>query len=408
MLVLMGLTAFAALATGFPLYHRLFYLFGLVLILSFVWNWVSLRSLDVSAERRSRRVRVGDNVDDRITVRNLSVLPKPVLEVEDITDLPGYSTGMAVGFFSQGSHSWRTETPARKRGVYTLGPVRVSNTDPLGLFSRQRLFGGTDSLVVYPRIFDVPGFAIPGSYLSGEGSSRKRTHDLTPHAASVREYSSGDSISRIHWNSTAKMGRLMSKDFDLGRSSDVWLIVDLCRDFQAGELDESTDEYAVSIAASLAKRYLEGQLPLGLIAYGDRRYFLSADSGAGQFDRVMEFLAMSKAEGTVPLEDALPREEELWGYNSSLIVITASHDPQWVTALRELTRRRSSVAVILLDARSFGGIYDTLDVVPELYTVGIPPHVVRRGDNIPMALSKVYTSPGLAVAEHLEEMEVAP
>ncbi len=44
----------------------------------------------------------------------------------------------------------------------------------------------------------------------------------------------------------------MSKEFDLGLSSDVWLLVDLHRDVQAGELEDSTDEYAVSIAASLA------------------------------------------------------------------------------------------------------------------------------------------------------------
>ena len=120
----------------------------------------------------------------------------------------------------------------------------------------------------------------------------------------------------------------MSKQFDLSTSSDVWLFVDLFRDMQAGEMEDSTDEYAVSIAASLARKYLATQLPLGLVAYGDKRYFLSPATGAGQFDRVMETLAASKAEGSVPLESALAREEELWGYQSSLVVITSSHRRQ--------------------------------------------------------------------------------
>ena len=244
---------------------------------------------------------------------------------------------------------------------------------------------------MYPQTHDIPSFAIPSAYLSGESSARRRSHDLTPHAASVREYAFGDSISRIHWNSTARLGKLMSKEFDLGLSSDVWLLVDLHRDVQAGDLDESTDEYAVSIAASLAGKYLDAQLPAGLVAYGDQRYMLQAETGAGQFDRIMEFLAMSKAEGDTSLEQLLPMEEQLWGYHSALVVITSSHHLEWVSALKELTRRRVRIAVILLDGQSFGGMFDTMSVIPELYDVGISPYVVRQGDSIPVALSRTYT-----------------
>lgn len=398
MIGLIAFTLFTGMATGFGLFFRLIYILALTVALGFVWNWFNLRGLEVTVERRSRRVRVGDDVEERITVRNRSNLPKPVLEVEDLTDMPGYSNGRAISLTTKGFRSWRSMTPARKRGVYTLGPVRVSNTDAFGLFERERNFGGTDTLVVYPRTHDIPGFAIPSAYLSGESSARRRSHDLTPHAASVREYAFGDSISRVHWNSTARLGKLMSKEFDLGLSSDVWLLVDLHRDVQAGELDESTDEYAVSIAASLARKYLDAQLPAGLVAYGDRRYMLQAETGAGQFDRIMEFLAMSKAEGETPLERALPREEQLWGYHSSLVVITSSHRLEWVTALRELSRRRVRIAVILLDGQSFGGMFDSMAAVPRLYDAGIAPYVLRQGDSIPVALSRPYTMPGAAEA----------
>jgi uncharacterized protein (DUF58 family) len=191
----------------------------------------------------------------------------------------------------------------------------------------------------------------------------------------------------------------MSKQFDLSTSSDVWLFVDLFRDIQAGEMEESTDEYAVSIAASLAKKYLGAQLPLGLVAYGDKRYFLSPDTGPGQLDRVMETLAASKAEGDVPLETALAREEELWGYQSSLVVITSSHRRLWVTALEELTKRRVSIAVVLVDGRSFGGVFHTLDVVSHVYDAGVTPYVVSMGDDMAEAMRRPYTVPGLGVSE---------
>jgi len=392
-------------ATGFGLFYRLFYILGLTLILGYLWNLISVQSLEVSVDRRSRRVRVGDNVEERLTIRNLSALPKPTLEVEDLTDLPGYSSGMAVSLPTKGFRSWRTQMPARRRGVYTLGPVRVSNTDAFGIFRRERFFCDTDQLIVYPRTHYIPEFAIPAADLSGDSSTRRRSHDLTPHASSVREYAFGDSISRVHWSSTAKLGKLMSKEFDLGQSSDVWILVDLHRDVQAGELEESTDEYAVSIGASLSRKYLEAGLPVGLIAQGDQRYFLPADTGTGQFERILEFLALSKSEGSVALESVLAEEEQLWGYHSSLIVITPSNRPDWVTALRELMRRRVRVAVVLIDGASFDGFFNTEDVVPHLYVAGIPPYLIRKGDDIPVALSRVYTSAEIEEAQPLAATE---
>jgi uncharacterized protein (DUF58 family) len=395
-LALIAFTLFTGMATGFALFFRLIYILGLTMILGFIWNWFNLLGMEVTIDRRSKRVRVGDEVEERIKVRNRSNLPKPVLEVEDLTDMPGYSNGQAISLPSRGFRSWLSTAKARKRGIYTLGPVRITHTDPFGLFKRERNYGGTDTLLVYPQIHDIPGFSIPSAYLSGESTARRRSQNLTPHAASVREYAFGDSISRIHWNSTARLGKLMSKEFDLGQTSDIWLLVDLHRDVQAGELDESTDEYAVSIAASLARKYLDAQLPAGLIAYGDQRYMLPAEAGSGQFDRIMEFLAMSKAEGDTPLEQLLPQEEQLWGYHSSIVIITSSHHFEWITAVKELARRRVKIAVVMLDGQSFGGMFDTMAVVPELYYAGVAPFVVRKGDSIPVALSRTYTVPDAA------------
>ena len=347
-----------------------------------------MRGLEVSVERRTKRARVGDDVEERLTVRNASAFPKSPLEVEDVSDMPGYRNGRAINLPSKGFRSWRSLAPARKRGVYKLGPVRVSGGDPFGLFATERDFGGQDDLIVYPRVHDLPGFAVPAGFLTGESSARRRSHDLTPHAASVREYAFGDSLSRIHWNSAARTGRLMSKEFDLGLASDVWIVVDLHRDVQAGELEESADEYAVSIAASLARKFLSAQLPVGLVAHGDERYLLPADAGAGQSERILDVLARSKAEGSTPLEDVIAREEQAWGTHSSVAIITPSHRPAWTTAVRELGRRRVNVTAILVDGESFGGMFRTMDAVAPLHEAGVVPYAVRMGDSIPLALSR--------------------
>ncbi len=392
-LALAGVTVYTGLSTGFGLFFRLLWILGLTAVASFVWTWLGVAWLEITVDRRTRRAHVGETVEERITVRNKGRLPKPLLEIDDLTDLPGYSSGLVTSLPSGGSRIWRTAIPARKRGVYFLGPVRAVSADVFGLFRRERRFGDSDSLVIYPRVHDVTGFQIPTAHLSGYNTTRRRSHDLTPHAASVREYTFGDSISRVHWNSTARLGKLMSKEFDLDRSGDIWILVDLHRDVQAGELDESTDEYAVSIAASLARRYLDSGLPVGLVAYGDKRYFLTPEAGSAQFDRILEFLAMTKAEGTVHLSDVLAAEETVLAYNAALVVITPSHRSDWPMALRELTRRRVRIAVTLIDGNSFGGYFDTTATLPALEASGIPVYMVRRGDHIPAALSHTHVRP---------------
>ena len=368
-----------ASATGFDLFLRLAYILALAAIISFWLNWSTMRGLSVTVDRRTRRASVGDTVEERITVRSSGSLPRGILEVKDMTDMPGFVGGAALSVPGNGFRSWLVQAPARKRGMYTLGPVQITNSDPFGLFQRELQMGSTAPLTVYPRVVRLPTFVLPPADLTGESSLQKRTHDLTPHASSVREYAFGDSLSRIHWNSTARLGRLISKEFDLGRASDVWVVLDLQRDVQAGELEESTDEYGVTAAASVSQKYLGAELPVGLIAHGDRSYHLPAETGPGQMDRLMDMLATCRAEGGVPLAEALARDEGLWSHFTSLVVVTSSHLTDWVVALRELSKRRVQVAVLFVDSRSFGGYFETDPVLEALELEGIVTYLIRQG-----------------------------
>lgn len=384
--VLAVVTTVTGMATGFGLFYRLLYLLIGTATVGYAWNWLSMRKLGASAERGTRQALVGDLIKEEITVRNGSPVPKHALEVRDLTNMPGHAGGNVVSLYGGNTQTWPMEIRARKRGAYSLGPVEIANGDPFGLFRRERRFGNPEDVLIFPRTHSLPEFEIPPADISGDSSVRRRSHTVTPHASSVRDYAPGDSLSRVHWASSARMGKLMSKEFDLGRAAEVWVVVDLEEGTHAGEFEESTDEYAVSIAASLAKRYLEANLPVGLLAYGDERYFLAAETGTGQYQRVMEYLALSKAEGTTPLEENLPHDEPLWTHLSTVIVITSSPRVEWTTALRAMMRRGIKLVVVLVDAASFGADFNTTEVLAPLAESGLAAYVVGKGDDISTAL----------------------
>ena len=45
-------------------------------------------------------------------------------------------------------------------------------------------------------------------------------------------------------------------------------------------------------------------------------------------------------------------------------------------------------------------------MVPHLYEAGVSPFLVRKGDDIPVALSHVFTSSDLVIDEEMDEREV--
>ena len=129
-----------------------------------------------------------------------------------MAELPGQVTGRVVNLRPKQVVRWQARAPLRRRGSYLLGPTRAFGTDFFGIFRFQRNFPGTQEIIVYPGIVDLPNFQLPQAEWNQLGSPRRRSHEVTPSASSVREYTQGDSLKRIHWPSSVRTGKLMVKD----------------------------------------------------------------------------------------------------------------------------------------------------------------------------------------------------
>ncbi|MBI4200392.1 MAG: DUF58 domain-containing protein [Chloroflexi bacterium] len=386
-LVLAGLVLVLALATGFSLFYRLFYVLALAMVGSGLWAWLNLRWLEVRVERRARQVEVGGQLVERMTVRNKGWLPKPWLEVRELTDMPGHEPGMTVSLGGGAFRSWRTVAPCRRRGSYTLGPVRVATGDPLGLFRLEASFCDTQRLVVLPAVVPLPAFVLPAADLPGEGPLRARPHHVTPHAATVREYAPGDSVKKVHWPTTARLTRLMVKEFDPGFTSDVWVLVDMQERVQVQDGSDATDELAVTIAASVSRRLLNLRLSVGLAASGSRFALLPPDRTEGHFGQLLETLAQLRADGNLPIREAIAYLEPRLSRHTTLVVVTPSVDPGWPAALDPLRRRGVRWVAVSIDPASFGGSDSAAPLLRSVAERGVPIYLVRKGEDLRIALA---------------------
>ena len=385
---------FYSLGTGFPFFYRLLFTLLLLVVIGYGWAWLNLRGLDVRLSRLGNRGHVGDYLEGQIQLVNRTRLPKSWLEVVEDTDLPEPG-GRTVALVKGQSRSFRIATYLSRRGVYRTGRLSVTARDPFGLFRISRTFLEDRTYTVLPQTVPLPDLDRRFANLPSDSVFSRRTLAITPESSTVRDYADGDSLRRIHWPYTARMNRLMVKEFDIGVSAQAWAVLDLERRAHAGEPPDNTEELAVTVAASLVQHWDATAVPAGLAANAANLWMLKPDRRPAQLGILMETLAAVHADGTLPLERFInDLRPHLSGFNT-LMVITPSRRPEWTYALVGLRRQGINVAVCYIDAASFvdddaGAAPGTTGQITTDYLAqhDIPVYLVRRGEDINQALSR--------------------
>ncbi len=135
----------------------------------------------------------------------------------------------------------------RRRGVIEIGPARTVRSDGLGLLRRVRSWDNPVTLYVHPRTVRIP-FEATGFQVDVEGvvTAKLSSSDVSFHA--LRDYEPGDDRRAVHWQSTARLGRLIVRQYEETHRSHHLIVLDTSR----SSWDRDSFEDGVSVAASLA------------------------------------------------------------------------------------------------------------------------------------------------------------
>jgi uncharacterized protein (DUF58 family) len=343
----------ASFSTGLPFLFFVVYLGLLAIGGSYVLTRFGLADLEAGYRVDHRQGHVGDDLRTTYSISNSSRLPKPWLEVYNPTDLPVPIPGRALGLRSWAQRSWIAIVPLTRRGTYRIEPMVVQTGDPFGFFEAAATVGRPTIVTVFPRVSPLPRWRLPNANLEGSHSAPERTLQTTPLATTVRPYAPGDSFNRIHWRSTARLGEIQVKEFDLEQTADVWLYVDLDGEAQAGEGDISTVEESLRIAASIAHDAILENRAVGLTTSGHRVVNIPADRGPRQRQKIMQLIAAVEGDGRAPLAEVLLTGLPKLRRGMTAVIITPSRERAWIRALTTLRARGVAAAVITVDAASY-------------------------------------------------------
>ncbi len=373
----LGLLLLLSYLTGIRVAYTLAYTLVALFAAAYLWPLLLKGKVKVTRSLEAGQPTVGEAFEENFVIRKRTWVPAPWVEVRDLGQVAGYQPGrvLSVG---------RTDVKWTARGIYpsrgwqTFGPSRIRVSEPFGLFSREEKAGERVRVLVYPRVQRVPELAAPADQHAGDAPRYGSWADYPPETGGVRDYAPGDAFGRIHWPLSIKHETLMSKTFEQPLTADLWIVLDLHAGAHYSEGPESTLEYGVSLAASIAMQvHTRGRL-VGLVANDARGTLLEPHRAVRQDRVILDFLAIAQADGRASLATSTMWDRVRRLPRRALAVITPSNDGRWVGALQSARHRSTAVMVFYIDASTFGA--PAQDFGLELGS-DADLYVVRRGED---------------------------
>ncbi len=319
--------------------------------------WSRFSLVGVSCERHLSETRVfpGETIELKLRAGNRKLLPLPWLILEDEipaefmpgTELPPGARPNSVLLSKSASllwysaANWRQTLACNKRGYYPIGPMKVTSGDIFGMYPRSRTTPQIDNIIVYPKIFEIPGLELPAVSPSGEMKADRPIFEDPVRLVGVREYTPHDSLRRVHWKATARHQTLQVKVFEATTALKlaVFLGVDT---FDCSTAKKELEfELGISTAASIANYVIGTRNPAGLfvntkLADSGEAAALMPGNGTDQLVNILELLAKTTPVMTVPFDNFIQQEINGLPWGTTCVFIFSRPSPGFQALIDDL------------------------------------------------------------------------
>lgn len=343
-----------------------------LMVLGLAHGWQKHALNGVSYRRRFHYTRAfpGETVALRLEVENRKILPISWLRIDDLwakevapvdeqflapSHLP--SVGYFVNVFSL---RWYEKTRRsyellfRKRGLYTIGPARLGSGDLFGFHEQTREDAKEEYLTVFPSLALLDGAALETRDPFGDRRTQRRLYEDPNQPMGVRDYHPEDGFRRIHWQATARTGKLQAKVYQpaSGRVMVLCLNVATLPHYWEG-VYPALMEHLVSVAAALVDRGIKNGYQIGIIsngclAHSDQPFRIPPGRSLQQLSHLLEALAAVTPISKAPFSNFLLAEIPRTPYGATLIVLTSVTPPELLETLVQLKRHEHRLILISL------------------------------------------------------------
>ena len=340
-----------------------------------LWAKYLFAGVEYSKQLSSQRAFHGDEVTLEVRLSNRKILPLPWFRItEEVPEEVAFLTSGMIPYHSERRRSltvglslrWYHRLTLRyvfrctKRGTFQFGPTRLEAGDMFGFFRREMSVDGTAHLFVYPKIVPLERLGIPSKELFGDIRVRRHLFEDPVRVVATRDYVAGDPMKRIHWKTSARVGRMQSKVFDPTTSTDAAVFLDT-RTVPPPHWGfvEQLLELGITASASIASYAQEQGIRMGLYAnyhahQTDRLTHIPPSSHPDQLVRILEALAQAQPQELMPIGRLVQLQGRSLPWGTTLVVITAVPMAPLLSSLVQQRRAGRRVALVVPGGKGGG------------------------------------------------------
>lgn len=364
--VLAAVDLVALLYSGDAVFLWILFFIGILLLAGLAQAVFTLNAFLLKLELPEGRVMSGDSVSIALNVKVDTIFPPAHLAIEfETADLRRGTETVYLSPIPARTTTTEVSFACPFRGEYEIGVKAVEATDLFGLVRMRRegdkLKGASSRIAVYPRTYPLHGRMLDLRMNEGAEDGERADAEEVSSIADLRSWREGDSLKRVHWKLSARLGELIVKEFDGSFDAKNMVFVDatalprpepeanskrkrrqaVAEEHDIAELE--TEELMTSLAASFCELFCARGRRVRLVSYGETGS--ETDSADGGFAALHLSLARLKFGGDLDAAKALEFECATHGAPDSLVFVTSNLSGSLVQALCALGTRGARVTV---------------------------------------------------------------
>jgi uncharacterized protein (DUF58 family) len=349
-----------AFFTRVDFFFYLLYALSGIYILGRVWARRSLAAVELE-RHHDQRVFWGETFPIQVAVQNRSWLPVLWLRLHDTVPadlMPGTVFRQVISLLPRERLQLAYTMVGRRRGYYAIGPLVTLGSDLLGAASYEHSFQDDDYVIVYPKIIALHDLGFPSQSPFGTLSSRERLFEDPTRIRGVRDYQPGDSLRRMDWKTSARVGSLQVRRFEPAIALETAIFLNLNGAEYPQAHRRHATELGIIVAASVAVHLVEKRQAVGLITNGrdpladvpSPTPSLPLRKGREHLMHLLDLLArveVASEDESIPFLELLSRKSLGLPWGSTVVVITAQEVEGLLDTLLGFRRRGLEIILAL-------------------------------------------------------------
>jgi uncharacterized protein (DUF58 family) len=339
----------------------------IILLQASLFKHTAFKKLEYKCGFSVNEAHEGDEIYLIETIYNKKLLPVPWLKVEinsskwlefaETRSVIAQENRFVTSSFFLKSYqkvTRRWKLKCLKRGVFCIDTVTLITGDLLGNASDSIPVDINAVIQVYPQTINLEETFMPVSYLQGDTIVKRWINEDPFIISGTREYTTRDPMNKIHWSSTARMGRLMVRqnDFTSQYGLSVILNIQSIENEYFDAVYKDFIELGIKAAATIFDKALRNGTPARLATNGStfdggrQMVYTQEASGRSHISSLLSILARLELSRIKDFEDFLiDISEDIT--NSEVVLITSYLTENICNLLRRMKLRNNAIRILI-------------------------------------------------------------